>query len=248
MESCQSKFVCVSTLLTVVSLISSQCSFSQAVPDTADPVNAAAIKIYTRSLGDQAAIYNGAQYRRYPHVIHNGHPFFLADKLMKGTVNYDDLQYDDVNLLYDEVNDELITTDVQGDNLVQLYKRKVNAFTIGQHSFINVKPSANSPEAGYYRVLYNGRSQILVREKKSIQVKTGRTKEETERSVFASTDYYLRTPKGYQKFNRLSSLLSLMGSHRKAVDDYIRKEKLRTRAEKENTFYRAAAFYDQLTD
>ena len=144
------------------------------------------------------------------------------------------------------MNDELITSDLQGDNLVQLSKQKINGFSIGPHSFIHL--AEGYPRTGFYKVLYNGRSQVLVKEIKSIQVKPGRVTAETERSVQSNTDYYLKTEQGYKKFNRLSSFLSLLGKHRKQVAAFIRENKLRSRTDRENLYYQAVTFYDQLTD
>jgi len=221
--------------------------FSQtSLSDSADPAVKNTIRIYAAATGVQAPYYNGIQYRRYPNFIHYGHAFFIADSLMFGTVTYDGITFDKVKLLYDEVNDELISTDVQGDNLVQLFKQKISGFSIGPHIFINL--SQTYPRAGYYRVLYNGKSQIIVKESKSIQVKPGRVTEETERSVYSTTDYYLKTAKGYEKFNRLSSFLSLLGDQCKKVAGFIRDKKLRSGTNREDLYYQAATFYDQLTD
>jgi hypothetical protein len=232
-------------LFFIVPALSCNLLYSQSSA-TADAAVNNAIRIYADATGDQAPYYNGVQYRRYPNYIHFGHPFFIADSLITGTINYNGVTYENVKLQYDEVNDELITTDLQGDNLVQLFKQKISGFTIGPHKFINL--SRTYPRAGYYRVLYNGKSQILAKEFKSIQVKPGRITAETERSVNSSTDYYLRTDKGYEKFNRLNSFLSLMGNHRKEVARFIRDKKLRTRSGREDLYYQAASFFDQLTN
>ncbi len=91
--------------------------YSQSSANT-DPAADNAIRIYADAIGDQAPHYNGVEYRRYPYFIHSGHPFFMADSLINGTITYDGVTYEDVKLQYDEVNDALITTDLQGDNLL----------------------------------------------------------------------------------------------------------------------------------
>jgi hypothetical protein len=238
------KFVQV-LLLIVLPAFSCNLLYSQSSSSENTAVDHA-MRIYAQATGDQAPYFNGIQYRRYPNYIHYGHPFFIADSLVSGTVTFDGVTYENVKLQYDEVNDELITTDLQGDNLVQLFKQKISAFSIGPHIFINL--SQTYPRAGYYRVLYNGKSQILAKESKSIQVKPGRITAETERSVNSATDYYLKTDKGYEKFNRLNAFLSLLGDKRKQVAGFIRDKKLRTRTDREDLYYQAASFFDQLTD
>jgi hypothetical protein len=233
-------------VLLLIFMLAFSCNLLFSQPPITNPAVNNAIRIYAAATGDQAPYYNGIQYRRYSNYIHFGHPFFIADSLINGTVTYDGVTYQNVKLQYDEVNDELITTDLQGDNLVQLFKHEISGFSIGPHQFINL--SQTYPRAGFYRVLYNGKSQILVREFKSIQVKPGQITSETERSVNTTTDYYMKTDKGYEKFNRLNSFLSLMGNHRKQVARFIRDKKLRTRTDREELYYEAASFFDQLTD
>lgn len=204
------------------------------------------LAVFTNALHDQAGIYNGIQYRRYPGTIHEGHPFYMADSLVAGTVTYDGLDYRNIKLLYDEVNDELITTDWQGDNLVQLLKERVNGFSMGMQQFVHLKGAY--PAAGYYRVIYDGKSTVIAREKKEIQVKTGRTTAETERWVSRATDYYIKTPGGYRKFNRLNSFLSILGSHRRQVANYIRQNRMHFKSEKDRVLAQAARYYDQQTN
>jgi hypothetical protein len=214
-----------------------------------DPADAAiqhAISVYAKAAGPQSPLYNGVQYRRYPDYIHNGHPFFKVDSLINGTVTFDGVTFENVRLQYDEVKDQLITTDLQGDNLVLLPAEQVSSFSIGPHVFTNTTEVMGT--AGYYRLIYNGPSTILAKEVKSIQVKPGRTTSETERSVYSNTDYYLKTPKGYRKIDRLNTFLSLMGSKRKAVAEFIRKNRLRYRTDREHLYLQAATYYDQLTD
>jgi hypothetical protein len=209
---------------------------------SADSALTNTIRIFISSTGDQSPVYNGVQYQRYAAFLHYGHPFFVADSLITGSVTIDGLTYENVPLMLDEVNDQLITTDLQGDNLVQLPKHKIAAFTIGRHKFAHI--TGNDLKEGYYRLLYNGRSKLLAKENKSIHVKPGRTTAETERSVNSTTDYYLNTQKGYKKFHRLSQFLALFGKDRNKLEDFIREKKLRTGTSREDLYVKAASFFD----
>jgi hypothetical protein len=226
-------------LLNLFLCMNSGSLFAQSSNDSA---LANTIRIFISSIGDQSPVYNGVQYQRYPAVLHYGQPFFIADSLINGSVTIKGLKYENVPLMLDEVNDELITTDLQGDNLVKLHKHQIEAFSIGRHAFVH--HTGNNMKEGYYRLLYNGATQLLAKENKSIQVKPGRTTAETERSVHSSTEYYLKTEKGYQKFHRLNQFLSLFGKDRGRVEDYIRNNKLRTRTNREDLYSQAASFFD----
>jgi hypothetical protein len=110
-------------LFFIVPALSCNLLYSQSSAKADAAVNNA-MRIYADATGDQAPYYNGVQYRRYPYYIHFGHPFFIADSLITGTITYNGVTYENVKLQYDEVNDELITTDLQGDNLVQPFQTK----------------------------------------------------------------------------------------------------------------------------
>jgi hypothetical protein len=237
-------FGCISPFTFFV-LIFVNSSFAQtSVP--ADTALIRALEVYRSAIGGQSGIYNGVQYRRYPYRLDYGQPFFMGDSLAAGSVIFDGQLYNNVRLMYDEVNDQVITTDWQGDNLVQLYKDRVASFRIGSHDFLNVK-NEPSLRPGYYRIVYNGSSQMLARETKSIQVKTLRTGE-TERSVYGSTDYYLKTAKGFQKFNRLTALMNLFGKQEKEVQKYISRQRVKNRSGPEVMFIEAASYYDAITN
>lgn len=234
-------FLILFCLLNVYDKVYSQTRIS----DSSDDALLHAIKVYHNAAGDQSGIYNGSQYFRYPNPIFSGHPYFLTDSLTMGSVFYDGILYKDVLLLYDEITDQLITKDMSGYNLVSLIKDRITHFNISGHHFINISDKSGLPAPGYYRVLYDGRSQVLVKETKSVLERPINSRE-IERVVYPVINYYIRSGAQYYRFNNIKSLLPAFGEHQKAIRDFIKKKRLRFRSNKEDVISQLVTFYDQL--
>src|SRR5579871_1627160 len=69
------------------------------------------VALYYQSSGDQSRIYNGTHYPGYPFVFAEGNPFFFTDTEQQASVIYDNVFYQNINLLYDELTDALIMQD-----------------------------------------------------------------------------------------------------------------------------------------
>ena len=63
-----------------------------------------ALAIYYQSAGDQSRLYNGTEYTGYPFWFVEGSPFFLTDQPQRGSIIYDEVEYRDVDLQYDELS------------------------------------------------------------------------------------------------------------------------------------------------
>lgn len=204
------------------------------------------IAFYQRAIGDQSGIYNGTQYYRYPGFINSGHVFFMSDSLTNGSVNYDGITYNNVPLLYDEMIDELLTTDYRKENLVQLVKLKVERFTIFNHNFVRVADSVLGISPGYYRQLYNGKSKVFAREAKTID-KRIINQFEVNTTVEMRNSYYVFINKRYRAISGAKQLLNLMADKGKAVSDYLKGKKLKYKSNRENYIVEAVKVYDELS-
>ena len=201
------------------------------------------IAFYHQSIGSQSGIYNGFQYYRYPGFINSGHPFYFADSLTKGSVYYDGVFYENVSLLYDEVTDELLTTDFRGDNLVQLVKLKVDSFTINDFLFIKIVVS-QSLFPGYYRQLYSGETSALAKEVKTI-AKTTNSDFEVRRTVESRLSYYVKFNEKYYGVSGAKQLLKLFGAKRRQVADHMKSKRINYRSNREDYIVEAVTFYDE---
>jgi hypothetical protein len=204
------------------------------------------IAFYQRAIGDQSGIYNGTQYYRYPDFINSGHVFFMFDSLTNGSVNYDGIVYKNVQLLYDEMTDQLLTTDYRKENLVQLVKLKVGRFTISNHNFVRIADGVPGISPGYYRQLYNGKSEVLGKEVKTID-KRIISQFEVNTTVEARNSYYIRINNRYRAVSGAKQLLKLMADKHKAVGDHLKSKKLKYKSNRENYIVEAVKHYDEVS-
>src|SRR5271154_5846993 len=71
--------------------------------------NEKAVEIYTQSIGSQANLYNGVEYRGYAeNRSDKGHAYFINNDWADGTIDYDGSRYENVPLMYDLVTDKVI--------------------------------------------------------------------------------------------------------------------------------------------
>ena len=204
------------------------------------------LAVYTGRTGDQSRLYNGSHYTGYPYTFKEGSPYFNAQNFSQGSVVYDGILYPDVPLLFDDLRQKLITRD-QGYDM-QLIDERIGGFDLPDHHFLRILSDSlsNYPlRTGYYEVLYPGRSTALKKLYKTIKEDPTIT-EGIIRTILESTDYFIRTGAGYHKVNSKRELLKVMGDHKKEVQRFIRKNKLKFRKHKDEVIPQAAAYYDQL--
>lgn len=134
----------------------------------------------------QSAIFNGKEYLRPSFYINSGIPYYKADSLTRGSVEYDGIIFNDIYLMLDQVEGELITYDFSGKHLVRLVKEKVSKFSIYGAEFISVQGISKNID-GYYEVEKRGNSLLLKKEIKQIkQIVKG---DELNRSITSKQEY-----------------------------------------------------------
>lgn len=220
-------------LLPVFLLCLTQVMFSQA--NFASPRN-----LYFERIGVRANLYNGIIYERFPEYINTGHPFFLSDKMEKGSVFYDGMLYRGVLLQLDEIKDELLTPDPADRYIIQLIRQKVRRFTIDTATFLNV---TNGLSPGYYQLLHDGKTQLLKKEIKSIS-RAIINHNETVRNVETKTTYYWKQHNRYHAFRQKKTLLKLIGSNRKPVKTALHRAGLNNRSPTDAYLTQAIIFYE----
>jgi hypothetical protein len=205
------------------------------------------LAIYYKQVGDQSQIYNGSLYTGYEFKFREGTPYFFSDNFSDGSVIYDGVTYDRLSMLYDDLKELLIIRD-QGYWL-QLVSERISGFTIFNHQFVRlVMDSAHNNLAGtgFYEVLYPGNSMALKKTFKKIREDLS-TAEGVLRYVDETHDYFIKNGNTYRRVKTKKELLDILADHKKEVQQFMRKNRLKYRKDPENTLVKTAAFYDQLT-
>ena len=221
------------------------------VADTAAyaPGLAYALARYDSATTESQHLYNGPQYFIYDAQAPE-HPFYASREWTTGSVFYDGQLFSQVPIQYDIVKDQVVVRYVQSQGNVLLQNEKVRYFTLvlngTLHYFVRMDASAGPGlRAGFYELLYEGKSSVLARRVKERLEQVGLN------SVlvgFPRKDlYYLYHNGTYRPVHSRKSVLALMEDQKKPMKKYLRENTLSFRDNREAAITALATYYDQLT-
>lgn len=221
---------------------------SQHTTDTAITVQKAnAVNVYYQSLQQQSGLYNGSEYVQYTTTLKEGYPYFDTTILVRGTVFYDSLLYNDVPMLYDIIRDELIIQHFNKVFMVQLVKPKVDWFDMGGHHFLQLGRDSTiqgNVSYGFYDVLHNGKTKLYCKRIKMIQESIPDM--QLERKVYEKERYFIYKDSVYHEFFSESSLLSILKDKKSELKQILRKNKIKFRKNREYAMKLMLEQYDVL--
>jgi len=200
-------------------------------------------QVYFNGIGDQAAKFNGSQYQGYLVSFQDGHPYFKFDYLSKGSIIYDGLIFENLNLLYDEVLDCVVFQD--NTHRIQLVNERLSEFSIEGYNFERLVKKDNSPliNTGFYQVLSKGKINLYKKETKRIIDKITNTNELTV--LFEVHQYYYILQGGqFYPINRKKDLIK----HFSVIDPkfikWIKSTDLNFRKDKERSLTKVIDYYN----
>ncbi|MFI5151786.1 MAG: hypothetical protein ACHQET_00540 [Chitinophagales bacterium] len=210
-----------------------------------------AISIYYQSIGENAHLYNGSEYMQYvmydPEDIKN--PYFMSIFLEKGYVYYDGTAYPDVQLTYDILRDQLISTRWGQNYRIRLVDDKVLEFSLAGHHFVRLSADSAHPlpyGTGYYETLYLG---------KKLDVFAKRQKKQEDKinsmvalTIYVESDHFMIRKNGiFYPAQTKKLVLEALQDHKKELKKWLRKNKVAFAPHPESGIIQAAEYYDQLT-
>ena len=200
--------------------------------------------IYRQAFGSQAALFNGPVYNNYIFPFKEGHPYFNADSLTTGSVIYNGILYDNINMQYDEIADLLIVRNVNGK--IQLWGKRVSGFHLYNSDFVRLAGDSTATgrtDAAFYNLLYKGNITLL---KKQIKVLREEISSEVLRFVDEKDYYYIIKDEHWYSINSSKQFYRLMDNRKEAVKRFIKSNKLSFRKDRQNFLTSATAYYDSL--
>jgi hypothetical protein len=164
-----------------------------------------------------------------------------------GSIKYDRVEYQGVNLLYDEMMGVVIMQDER--HRIQLSNDRISGFTIGDNKFIRIVHDSlisHAPATGFYNILYEGNLSVL---KKEIKTMRGiySYSQEISRVIEVKTNYYLKTNTEYIQISSQKELLNFFSQRKKEIQHYIKSNKLNFKKDTDNLLVKVAAYYDLQT-
>lgn len=206
-----------------------------------------AILTYTHSNAAETRLYNGILYPGYDRQA-QGHPFFLSDGFITGSIDYDGILYPELPLSYDLEKDILIIPNKQRNTTIQLLTEKLSGFVVNGHNFIYLTPDSgavNPPAPGFYEVLYKGSTTAIVHHRKLL--KAGVHTEDPSKYI-QYDDWYLEQHGHYQAIHNNSSMISAFRKQNRPLKEYLKKNRLDFRRAPAAAIAGAAEFYSRSTN
>ncbi|SKA13570.1 hypothetical protein [Sediminibacterium ginsengisoli] len=235
---------------TLIIVMISGCLRSYAQQPAADPAAVYnAVQLYHKALNPETGLYNGSQYLDYTFKLKEGIPFFRSATFTEGAIMYDGVLYEKVPMLLDLVIGSVIIKDPAAIFWIQLINEKVSWFTIGENSFVKIVADSLSGNSimrtGFYQELYKGKLTMLKRHTKTVQEKIDQL-DGVQRYIDDSRSYYIKKDEQYYAVNSKATLLKVLKDKKSEISQYIRKQKLDLRNDKDHAFAAVAAYYDGL--
>lgn len=206
-----------------------------------------AVASYHHYIDKQSRLYNGIEYFGYSPKI-EGIPYFLENTWQRGSIVYDGIAYDTVQMMYDIVKDRIVILHFNNFFRLALFSEKVKSFSLMNHHFVRIERDSLSHSplvTGFYDQLYTGPTSVLARRSKFIEETV---KEQLERKFTEQYQYYIYKGGGYHTVRTKNGLFSLLKDHAREIKQYLKKKKLKFRKDKENTILQAAIHYDSLNN
>ncbi|MEO6851184.1 MAG: hypothetical protein ABI203_03995 [Mucilaginibacter sp.] len=204
---------------------------------------------FNAALGPQSRLYNGINYEFYDRSILGSAYFMDATTENKGTVFYDGFSYRDINLYYDLNKDQVVTFLYKSMIKISLINDKVKSFDLLGHHFIFIRHDptiSNSVNEGFYDDLYDGKIKILAKRSKIIQPDPQLGGKIVYFFTKTSTDYYLLKDGIYNSVNTKGEFMNIFKDRRKAINQFIKENKIKFKKEKEKSMVAIGAYYDHL--
>ena len=202
------------------------------------------IDVYYQALDEQSPLYNGREYVEYPFTFLEGHPFFGSAVWVNGNINFDGMTFHEVPMVYDIIKDQVVILDFRKVFKITLPADKIQQFTISGHTFIRLlHDSSNQIKTGFYDQLYNGKIGLFAKREKKIYEKY--LDLHTNNVAYEHNTYYIKKEGIYYMIKNKRTMLNILKSKKKEIQQYLRKNGIQFINNKEKAIIMAVEYYDQ---
>lgn len=199
-----------------------------------------AVRVYTQTIGDQAHLYEGTEYKDNVRSI-DEYPY-LHDDVMYGNVKYAGELYLNIPLYYDLEIDHVITQYPQG-NKVKLLPEKVEYFEIADHKYVRL--DNNKVTTGFYDLRYDGKMKFYVKASKVLLYKVNSNGGEPHYIFEKRIKYLIMKNGSYHTVKSKRSVMNLVSDKKKDIKRRLRAEKVVFNRDREKAISFVLAAYEQ---
>jgi hypothetical protein len=222
--------------------------FAQPAPDTSFLTLSKhhIVSLYQDAIGGQSRLYNGSKYEA-PEHSYEQHPYFLSIDWITGSLYYDGERFDEVPLMYDLLNNALVTEHYPSGHAIQLVDAKLERFSIDRHTFekIDNESVANSlPASGFYDILHAGETKLVARRQKFMREEIVSNRIET--NYEPRNRYFILRNGVFFPVKSKGSALKLMADKKQELKRFLKEKKLPFSKNRELLLKGMAEHYDTL--
>ena len=199
------------------------------------------IDYYIEHIKGQSELFIGTRYEMMAPA--NKGSYFFGDHayITPATVYVNSTLYKTVPILYDVYHDQMIT--YTGENFMVLDHTKTREVKLFDHHFKYLDQPGLAP--GYYDVLYDGKSQVLVKMTKVINEEIV-SQQEVQTTIVDKVQLYLKKGDAFFPVTSKSAVLSILSDRKKEIKQYLQDQKLDFNQDKTAAIVAIAGYYDQL--
>jgi hypothetical protein len=206
-----------------------------------------ALTFYDQNIGEQSGKFNGSQNIGYPQGVIEKNPYFISPNFSKGYIVYDQVLYDNVNLVYDEAADLVVLQD--STHKIELITEKLEAFGIGDNHFqYLIKKDVNTNalvNTGYYQILVDNKTSLYTKETKKVTEKI--LSNELSYTIESSTYYYIKKDGRFYEIQSRKGFFKILKDKEKELKHYIKAQHLNYRKDKNHTLSNVVEYYNLIT-
>jgi len=194
------------------------------------------------TLKENQLLYNG---RIWKNIYFNveGDQFLFTKSFLPGSVSIRGNKFPDLSIMYDIFNDEILIPFSRG-GVIQLNKQMVDSFAI---NFLNKKYNFSKvlidSIEGYVHIIYKGKSALYIRYTKKIEKFADQGKYDQFYQV--NQTLFMRDNKVYPVTGK-RDLLNILQADRKAVKDFIKKNRIRISGKDPESFVPVIRYLDSI--
>jgi hypothetical protein len=211
-----------------------------------------AVDYYHQFLFPETGLYDGSEYTYktyYPLQINEGHPFFQYENFDTGAIFYNNTLYKKVPLLYDIIKNEVLINDPSRIYIIRLNNERIGWFTIWGHIFVRlIFDTAANPQmhTGFYDLLYNGKISLYKKDLKILKENSAST-QGINKYVAETNEYFIKKDNRFYQVTNKKSLLVILNDKKNEIVQFIKKDNLNLRKNKNNALIKIVAYYNGLT-
>lgn len=199
---------------------------------------------YRQFMGHEAEIFNGPAAKSFNYKLETGSRFFIPVQTMQGKVLYNGLMYTDIPLLYDVLNNKLITSKPAGNQQFEILIQQVGYFELDNHRFIHLQnPPAKNMPAGFYEIHFEGqKSAVYEIHSKLLNEDLG----EQYKKYFIEDNsiIYVKKDGAFFRVDKKKDLFRIYENRQAEIKSYIKSNQLKLTKVNAATLAKIAAFFE----